>query len=56
MVVLLPGSGGLRTNGREVPPSGLKPNILTRGLAPHPPRPALPQPMALGARGAKRFL
>ena len=26
MVVLLPGSGGLRTNGREVSPSGLKPN------------------------------
>ncbi len=26
MFVLLPGSGGLRTNGREVSPSGLKPN------------------------------
>jgi len=29
MVVLLPRSGGLRTNGREVSPSGLKPNSLT---------------------------
>ena len=26
--VLLPGSGGLRTNGRQVSPSGLKPNSL----------------------------
>jgi hypothetical protein len=26
MVVLLLGSGGLHTNGREVSPSGLKPN------------------------------
>ena len=25
-VALLPGSGGLRTNGRAVSPSGLKPN------------------------------
>ena len=28
VVVLLPGSGGLRTNGREVSPSGLKPASL----------------------------
>ena len=49
----MPGSGGLRTNGREVPPSGLKPNSristgdplqksLTRGLRPHPPAPYSP--------------
>ena len=32
-VVCLPGSGGLRTNGREVPPSGLKPGAGLRGEA-----------------------
>jgi hypothetical protein len=55
MVVLLPGSGGLRTNGREVPPSGLKtkqpdlycPTSLTRG---HPPRP-LPPSQSPGGEG-----
>ena len=37
MVVLLPGSSGLRTNGREVSPSGLKPNsrISTRDQLPN---------------------
>jgi hypothetical protein len=32
-VVLVPDSGGLRTNGRDVPPSGLK-TRKTRGLSP----------------------
>ena len=58
MVVLLPGSGGLRTNGREVPPSGLKtkqpdlyyPKCLTRGHPPHPPRP-LPPSQSPGGEG-----
>jgi hypothetical protein len=46
----------LTHTGREVSPSGLKPNSLTCGLAPHPPRPALPQPKPWGRGGAKRFL
>ena len=60
MVVLLPGSGGLRTNGREVPPSGLKtkqpdlyyPKSLTRGHSPHPPRP-LPPSQSPGGEGGQ---
>ena len=31
-----------------------QPNSLTRGLPPHPPRPALPQPKPWGRGGAKR--
>jgi hypothetical protein len=57
----------LTHTGRQVSLSGLKPNsristgdplpkILTRGLAPHPPRPDLPQPKPWGRGGAKRFL
>jgi hypothetical protein len=57
----------LTHTGRQVPPSGLKPNsristgdplpkILTRGLPPSPPPPRSPPAKALGARGAKRSL
>ena len=56
----------LTHTGRQVPPSGLKPNsristgdplpkILTRGLPPSPPPPLSPPAKSLGARGAKRF-
>ncbi len=63
MVVLEPVSGGLRTNGREVPPSGLKtkqpdlyyPKCLTRGHPPHPPPPPPPQPKPWWGGGAKRL-
>jgi hypothetical protein len=54
----------LTHTGRQVSPSGLKPNsqistgdplpkILTRGLAPHPPPPRFPPAKALGARGCQ---
>jgi hypothetical protein len=57
----------LTHTGRQVPPSGLKPNsristgdplpkILTRGLPPHPPAPLSPSQSPGGQGGAKRFL
>jgi hypothetical protein len=38
-----------------VSPSGLKPNSLTRGRPPQPPRPLLPRPKPRWRRGAKRL-
>ena len=60
MVVLEPVSGGLRTNGREVPPSGLKPNsrISTaqralRAVIPLTPPAPSPPVKALVGRGGQ---
>jgi len=45
----------LTHTGREVSPSGLKPNSLTRGLAPHPPAPLSPSQSPGGEEGPSGF-